>query len=73
MDGLQFAISAPNSNEGGILLLVALVFYFFPTLVGRKHHNVTAIFVLILFLGWTLIGWVVALIWAVSKATPEED
>lgn len=28
-----------------------------------------AIFVVNLFLGWTLIGWVVALAWAVTKPT----
>jgi hypothetical protein len=32
---------------------------------GRKNKG--AIFVLNLFLGWTLIGWVVALVWAVSE------
>lgn len=49
----------------GILLLIALsLFYFLPTIVGRKKKNAGAIFVLNLFLGWTLIGWVIALTWA---------
>ena len=40
--------------------------YFIPTGVAgmRGHPNSVAIFVLNLFLGWTGIGWVVALVWA---------
>jgi hypothetical protein len=40
--------------------------YFIPTFVanGRRHHNTMAIFVLNLFLGWTFIGWLAALVWA---------
>ena len=50
-----------------VLAVIALVlFYFFPALVasGRGHHNSTAIAVLNFFLGWTFVGWVVALVWA---------
>jgi uncharacterized membrane protein YqaE (UPF0057 family) len=40
--------------------------YFIPTLVAfeRRHHHPGAIFVLNLLLGWTLVGWIGALIWA---------
>ena len=40
--------------------------YFLPVSVGyaRYHRNRTAIFCLTFFAGWTLIGWVVALVWA---------
>jgi T4 superinfection immunity protein len=40
--------------------------YFLPTFValGRHHRNSAAIALLNLFLGWTLLGWVVALVWA---------
>lgn len=54
-----------------ILLVVAvlLYFYFIPTLVAinKKHVNYLSIFVINLFLGWTLIAWVLALAWAVPK------
>ena len=41
--------------------------YFIPTIVAshRHHPQLTAIFILNLFLGWSLIGWVGALVWAV--------
>ncbi len=52
-----------------ILILVALTIYFFPWLIAlnRKHRQKAAIFVLNLFLGWTLLGWVISLVWALIK------
>ena len=53
------------------LLLVVLIFafYFLPTLIAflRQHKNKLAIFLLNLFLGWTVLGWVVSLVWSVMK------
>jgi hypothetical protein len=42
--------------------------YFLPSIVAgaRAHQSTAAIFVLNLLLGWTVIGWVVALIWSLS-------
>jgi len=53
----------------GILGLIGIVFYFLPTFIAfnRKKSNKISIFLLNLFLGWTFIGWIVALIWAVSS------
>jgi hypothetical protein len=53
-----------------IFLVVGLFIYFLPTYIGRKKRNITAIFVLNLLLGWTFVGWVVALVWAVSVDRP---
>jgi hypothetical protein len=50
-----------------LLTLVSVAIYFFPSIVGRDKRNSSAIFVLNLLLGWTLIGWVVALVWAMTK------
>ena len=53
--------------------IVALgVIYFFPTIVAcqRKHHQRMPIILINLFLGWTLLGWVLALVWAVSAINP---
>jgi hypothetical protein len=50
-----------------ILLIVLIYFLPFIVAIARKHLDSTAIFVLNLFLGWTFIGWVIALIWAVKK------
>ena len=58
--------------EGIILSLVFLVIfalYFIPTIVAltRDHPSKGGIIVLNIFLGWTLIGWVVSLAWAFSS------
>ena len=46
--------------------------YFIPWLISvlTKRRNAGAIFALNLFLGWTLIGWVVALVWALTDDRP---
>ena len=57
-----------------ILVSVFLTIYFLPTFVGvsRKVDRQPAIFLLNLFLGWTFVGWVIALVWAVAeKPDPE--
>ena len=48
------------------MLIAALLIYFLPTIVAlaRGHLSALAIFFLNLFLGWTLIGWLAALIWS---------
>ena len=50
-----------------IVLLLFVAAYFLPTVVAgfRGHKNTLAIFLLNLFLGWTLFGWLGALIWSV--------
>jgi hypothetical protein len=50
-------------------LLLATLFYFLPTIIGHNRHNAGAIFLLNLLLGWTVIGWVVAMVWACSAET----
>jgi hypothetical protein len=53
------------------LLFIPMVFglalYFVPTMIGFRKRNAGAIFALNLFLGWTLVGWVVSLVWALTK------
>lgn len=46
--------------------------YFVPTVVAvrRRHPQIVAIVVLNLFLGWTFLGWLGALIWALVKNVP---
>lgn len=45
-----------------------LVMYFLPLLIAlaRSKRDLLTIGLLNLFLGWTLIGWVVALVWALK-------
>lgn len=55
---------------------IALVLlYFMPTIAAalKKHPSGGGIFVLNLFLGWTFIGWVVALAWSFTNPLKAED
>jgi hypothetical protein len=55
-----------------VLALIALVLlYFLPSLVAnrRGHRNTGAIVVLNIFLGWTFLGWVLTLVWALTDNT----
>lgn len=42
--------------------------YFIPSLVAlaRGHHQLLAIFLLNLLLGWTVLGWIAALVWSAT-------
>lgn len=53
------------------MLIVAAALYFLPTIVAstRGHLSALGIFLLNLFLGWTLIGWLLALIWSCTGNT----
>lgn len=69
--------SSPTSyeqkEEAGkdVLILLMLVFglllYFLPTMVAQGRNRAAAITVVNVFLGWTLLGWVGALAWALSE------
>lgn len=63
-------LAANDSLEGFLVILVAALLYFFPAVIARKKPNGKSVFVINLFLGWTLIGWVVALAMAVSNPPP---
>lgn len=47
-------------------ILLFVVFFFAPSLVAwqRKHNNRAPIILMNILLGWTVIGWVIAIIWA---------
>jgi hypothetical protein len=46
--------------------------YFLPSVIAlaRNKRDILAIFLLNLFLGWSVIGWFVALIWAAKTDVP---
>ena len=55
------------------LILGVAFLYFLPWFLAsrRDHPNLAGIAVINLLLGWTLLGWVVALVWAIYRR-PEE-
>ncbi len=51
-----------------ILIALAIGVYFFPSIVAslRNHSNTLSIFILNFFFGFTVLGWIGALIWGCS-------
>jgi hypothetical protein len=50
------------------LLLFLFVMYWLPTLIAivRQAPSALGVAVLNFFLGWTVIGWIMALVWALA-------
>jgi len=46
--------------------------YFLPAILAyaRSKRDANSILILNIFLGWTAIGWVVALVWALKTDVP---
>ena len=57
-----------------VMVPLFLIAYFIPFFVaaGRKHRFSTAIGLINLLLGWTVIGWLAAIIWAVNRDVREQ-
>jgi uncharacterized paraquat-inducible protein A len=69
-DAVASPLRADGDETGGgpgavgiFLLIFGAILYFIPTIVAtsRRVRNAGSVVVVNLFLGWTLIGWVVAL------------
>ena len=68
MDGKEFGLLA-FAVHVACLGAAGLIVYFVPAIIAadRKHRQANAILLLNFFLGWSLIGWVAALVWASSN------
>ena len=47
-----------------LFLIFSVLLYVLPAIIARDKPDATAIFVVNLVFGWTIIGWFIALIWA---------
>jgi hypothetical protein len=56
-----------------ILIVIGFALYFLPSLVARSRDaaNKSSVIVVNLFLGWTFLGWVVALAMAVAGTSEQ--
>ncbi len=52
-----------------LFLTLSLALYFVPALLAssRNHPRSQAIWVVNVLVGWTVVGWVVCLVWALSE------
>jgi hypothetical protein len=69
--GVTLAEILSTFGGSAILVLISVVaigIYFAPTIVAaiRRHPNTAPIVVVNILLGWTLVGYVVALAWSLT-------
>jgi cytochrome c biogenesis protein CcdA len=62
------ALFAIIAGFGFIAFLLLPLLYFIPAIISaaRNHTNNVAILLLNIFLGWTMIAWLVILIWSIA-------
>jgi len=65
------AIKYMDSYLGGLLLFgIGLFLYFIPTWIAWGKKNCDSVIAINLFLGWTFVGWVIALAMSLSNDKP---
>jgi hypothetical protein len=47
-------------------LILSAILYFLPTILARHRADFMGIFLVNLLIGWTVVGWLIALVWAAS-------
>jgi hypothetical protein len=68
----------PNALSGvmwfvaALAIILAAVVYLLPALIAssRGHQDAAAIALLTILLGWSFIGWIIALVWSLSEVRP---
>lgn len=70
----------PDPTGAAVVVMAAVMvcLYFLPAIIafGRKHNSRVAILVLNLLLGWSVLGWIIALVWSLTgdtKANRQRD
>lgn len=60
------------SEMTAFLLFFGLILFFLPMFIAcyGDHPNAVPITLVNVLLGWTFLGWVVALVWACSATSP---
>ncbi len=53
----------------GIMVVAGICLYFVPSIIAliRMKKNLVAIIALNFFLGWSVVGWVISLVWSLSS------
>jgi hypothetical protein len=66
---------AMNTGADGVPTFILVLLYFLPAFFAfvRGHHQAGAISAVNLFLGMTVIGWVIAFIWSLSAVRRPES
>ena len=69
-DGSPIQVNASGYSGiafvGFLMIGLGIVAYFIPGIIAavRRHRKTTSIFLVNLFFGWSVLGWIIALLWA---------
>jgi hypothetical protein len=57
-----------------VVLVLAVVLYFLPALIAdrRRRHDLLIIALFNAVIGWTVLGWLLALYWSVQPNPPKD-
>jgi hypothetical protein len=66
MEILAMQADSGSAGTGIILLFLAIIIYFLPAAAAWNKQSFGAVLALNFFLGWTFVGWVIALAWALK-------
>lgn len=77
---MNYMILASTTQHGGVTMIgvlylaLILALYFLPTILAHllRHRNEVAVFLFNALLGWTVLGWVIALVWSVCTTQHEQ-
>lgn len=63
-----------DPGYGPLVVISLIVAYFLPSIVAflRKHRSIWAIVFINVFLSFTIIGWLVAMIWSLTGYVRED-
>jgi hypothetical protein len=69
MEAIMDGFSIAEGIAKALPAIVVIFIYFIPSISAkmRKHPRIEGIVALNFFLGWTILGWIGALIWAMSE------
>lgn len=67
--GADFVATATSVATGLAVIGLLLFLYLIPTFIAhrRRHPNAASITALNILLGWAFVGWVAALVWALTE------
>ena len=79
---IPMVIAVPNDDYGGTVAMarhlgtqiVVVLAYLAPSIIAQRydHQKQRAILLLNIALGWTIVGWVIALVWALRASHKQE-
>jgi hypothetical protein len=55
------------------MIVLGIIIYLIPSIIGHNKKHYVGIYVFNIFLGWTFLGWVIALVWAFTSPKKQEE